>query len=181
MPSEFSSVNQFLNNFDGGARPNRYRVIITGQPAGAGAVPETIQFLCRASSIPASNLGVARVNYMGREAKISGDKVFEDWSITVYNNISWDTRGFFERWVNGMLNHQGNTTQFQNNDTYFADATVEQLDRNEATIAVYNMRGIWPTNLGDIQLAYDNNDTVEEFTVTFVVNWWTNVHTPDNA
>jgi len=30
MPSSFSSINQFFGHFDGGARPNRYRVRLNG-------------------------------------------------------------------------------------------------------------------------------------------------------
>lgn len=182
MPSAFSSVDRFLGRFDGGARPNRYRVRLSGAPlAGAGTVPDTVEFLCRSSSIPGSNLGVCRVMYMGREAKVSGDKTFDDWSITVYNNISWDLRSFFEKWINGMLNHEGNTTRFQEDAEFFGNAEVEQLDRNEKPIHTYQMKGIFPTVVGEIALAYDNNDTVEEFPVTFAVNWWESESTPNTA
>lgn len=182
MPSAFSSVDRFLGRFDGGARPNRYRVRLSGSPlAGAGTIPDTIEFLCRSTSIPASNLGMCRVMYMGREAKVSGDKTFDDWSITVYNNISWDLRGFFERWINGMLNHEGNTTSFQEDSTFFGNAEVEQLDRNEKAIQTYQMRGIFPISVGEIALAYDSNDQVEEFPVTFAVNWWESESTPNTA
>lgn len=51
----FSSVTNFLGQFEGGARPNRYRVRITGPQAGA-VVPEKLLFLCRAASIPASTI-----------------------------------------------------------------------------------------------------------------------------
>jgi hypothetical protein len=182
MPSNFSNLDKFLANFDGGARPNRYQVELSGVTlAGAGQVPQSLSFLCRSTSIPTSNLGICRVMYMGREAKISGDKVFDDWSITVYNNIDWDVRGFFERWVNGMLNHRGNTTKYQEDAEFFGNAKVMQLDRNENIIHTYEMKGVWPTSLGEIALAYDSNDLVEEFAVTFAVNWWTSDSTPDNA
>lgn len=182
MPSAFSSVNQFLATFDGGARPNRYRVRLTGSPlAGAGAVPNSISFLCRSTSIPSSILAPCVVAYMGREVKVSGDKTFDDWNIMVYNNIAWNLRAFFERWINGMLNHEGNTTRFQFNEDYFGRAEVEQLDRNEAVIHTYEVEGIFPTTVGEIALAYDDNNKVEEFPVTFAVNWWSSQSTPNTA
>lgn len=182
MPSAFSSVNQFLARFDGGARPNRYRVRLMGSPlAGAGSVPDSIEFLCRSAAIPSSILAPCIVNYMGREVKVSGDKTFDDWNISIYNNISWDLRGFFERWTNGMLNHEGNTTRFQEDGDFFGRAEVEQLDRNEKAIHTYRMEGIFPTSVGEIALAYDSNNLVEEFPVTFAVNWWESESTPNTA
>lgn len=169
--SQFSSVTAFLGQLEGGARPNRYRVRITGPQAGA-TVSEKLMFLCKAASIPSTEIGRCDVAYMGRNVKISGDKEFADWTITVYNDTTWDLRGEFERWMNGMLNHEGNVTAFQNARDYHADAKVEQLDRNEKVIQTYDLRAIFPMSIGEITLGYDQNNTVEEFQVTLAVNWW---------
>ena len=170
----FSDVSKFLANFDGGARPNRYRVTLDGTPGAAGKSPEQFQFLCRASSIPASTVAQCVVAYMGREVKVPGDRTFDDWSITVYNRKDFDLRIAFESWSNQMLNNYANVESGVINDEqdYFADATVDQLDRKDEVIQTYMMKGIWPTSIGDIALAYDSNNTVEEFQVTFAVQWW---------
>lgn len=169
--SQYSSVTHFLGQFEGGARPNRYRVRIVGPQAGA-TVPEKMLFLCKAAAIPASSIGPVEVAYMGRMVKIAGDKTFDDWTVTVYNDTTWDLRREFEIWMNGMLNHEANVTAFQNARDYHADGIVEQLDRNESVIQTYTMRAIFPTSVGEITLGYDNNNSVEEFQVTFAVNWW---------
>lgn len=36
----------------------------------------------------------------------------------------------------------------------------------------YKFYGVFPTNVSSIDLAYDSNDTVEEFTVELQVSWW---------
>lgn len=56
---------------------------------------------------------------------------------------------------------------------YFANAEVIQLDRENNPIKSYLFEGIWPTQLGEIQLGFDQNDMIEEFTVTLAVNYWT--------
>lgn len=169
----YSDVNSFLGVFDGGARPNRYLVNITALSApGVPSVPVTIQYLCKATSIPASTLGVAEVAYMGRSIKLSGDRTFDDWTISVYNRTDFDLRKFFEAWSNNMLQNFSNVTDFQEDSTYMADGEVQQLDRNEKPVNTYKFRKIFPTTVGDISLAYDSNNTVEEFTVTFAVNYW---------
>ena len=50
---------------------------------------------------------------------------------------------------------------------YQVDAFVDQLDRNGATIKSYTLRGAHPTTITGIPLAYDNNNAIETFDVTF--------------
>ena len=50
---------------------------------------------------------------------------------------------------------------------YQVDAFVDQLDRNGATIKSYTLRGVFPTEIGAIELDYGTNDAIEEFGVTF--------------
>jgi hypothetical protein len=182
MADSLAGVQKFLSNYKGGARPNRYRVQLGGGfLAGAGAVPKEMEFLCRSTAIPECSIGFAPVAYMGREIKVSGDKTFADWTVTVYNDLDWNTRSFFEKWVNGMLYHEGNITASMVHSTYFGNGKVIQLNRHDDPVpgATYKFEGIFPTTLGEIALAYDSNNTVEEFTVTFAVNWWENQNTPN--
>jgi hypothetical protein len=167
----YSDVSAFLGQFDGGARPNRYRVRINGPQAGA-TVPEKLMFLCRSASIPSSDIGIVEVPYMGRPIKVAGDKTFNDWTITVYNDTVWDLRSEFEKWMDGMLSHEANVSAHQNAADYLASGIVEQLDRNEAVIQTYRMSSIFPSSVGEITLSYDSATTVEEFSVTFAINWW---------
>ena len=50
---------------------------------------------------------------------------------------------------------------------------VEQLNKAGDTIKTYNFVGAFPTNVSAIELAYDANDTIEEFTVEFQIQYWT--------
>jgi len=50
---------------------------------------------------------------------------------------------------------------------------VSQMDRNDRTIRTYTLYDAWPTTLDAIDLAFDTNDTLEEFTVTFRFNYMT--------
>lgn len=169
----FSDVSKFLGQFDGGARPNRYRVTLVGSPGAAGAPPgEKFSFLCRSSSIPASTVQPCVVAYMGREIKVPGDRTIDDWSVTVYNTKDMGIRKYFETWSSNILKNFANITDGEEEDYWMSEAKVEQLDRGEKPTNTYKVKGIFPTSIGDIQLAYDSNNTVEEFTVTFAVNYW---------
>ena len=65
--------------------------------------------------------------------------------------------------INNMTDNEGLT----NPADYQVDAFVDQLDRNGATIKSYTLRGAYPTTIAAIDLDYGNNDTIEEFAVTF--------------
>lgn len=172
-----ANVNSFLANFTGGgARPNRYEVII-GFPNFIGLTDTTIQqkisFTCHATSLPGSELGVANVPYKGREIKIPGDRTFQDWNVNILIDSDFLGRDTFEKWSTGMLGNSTNLTKSNNELNtlqIFGQAQVRLLDRHDNVIKRYQITGIFPTNVEPIQLSYSNNNTVMEQGVTFAVN-----------
>lgn len=173
MPFQGASIQDFLGKFAGGARANRFSVEV--HRASTGGAFKDFQFLCKAASIPLSSIGVAEVAYMGRTIKVPGDKEFDDWTVTVYNDVNWNLRGEFEKWLNDILQHGANTTKMsEENEDYFGSAIVHQLDRKgeEIKAARYEFKNMFPTAVGEIELAWDNNNAIETFDVTFAINHW---------
>jgi hypothetical protein len=164
-------INDFVSNFQGGgARPNLYRVTINS-PFITNQRKNT--FMCKSASVPASAIGLADVSYMGRKIKIAGDKEFADWTASFYEDTDYSNRDSFERWVWAINAHELNTGVTNPRD-YYAEIVIEQLDRDGgATIQTYKLIDAFPTEVGDITLGYAENDTVEEFSVTFAMNYWT--------
>jgi hypothetical protein len=62
---------------------------------------------------------------------------------------------------------------------YFATAIVRQLDRDGNQLRAYRFEGIWPTTVDAIDLSFDSTDTVEEYGVTFAVQYWSAVDDGD--
>lgn len=154
----------------GGARSNLFRVLIN-YPLFAGGDAEETSFMCRASSLPGSTMEAIAVPFRGREVKVAGDRSFDIWSVTVYNDTNFGTRNAMERWMNGINAHQSNTG-FTNPIDYQTDLIVDQLDRDESVIKRYNLRGCFPTNISPIDLSYDQAAAIEEFSVDFQVQYW---------
>ena len=72
----------------GGARPNLFEVVFT-QDSLAGDAPwnaENFKFMCKASSLPASNIANIDVPFRGRIFKVAGDRTIETLSVTVIND-----------------------------------------------------------------------------------------------
>ena len=154
----------------GGARPNLFKATINF-PAYAQGDVEITSFMCKAAQLPSSIMAVVEIPFRGRQLKIAGDRTFESWSPTILNDTDFVVRNAMERWMNGINAHSANTGLVAPAD-YSADLVVEQLDRDETVLKRYNFRGCFPTNISAIDLAYETNDAIEEFTVDFQVQYW---------
>lgn len=154
----------------GGARPNLFKATINF-PGYAGGDVELTSFLCKAAQLPASQMAFFDVPFRGRQLKMAGDRTFEPWTVTIINDTDFGTRNAMERWMNGINGHQANTGLVNPID-YQADLIVEQLDRDGKSIKTYNFRGCFPTLVSAIDVNYETNDVIEEFTVEFQVQYW---------
>ena len=168
-----ANINDFKAKLaGGGARPNQFKVTMPFPGyAQVGGEIEDLAFLCRATVIPAMTVGNINVPFRGRQIKIAGDRTFEDWNVTVINDTDFKLRNAFERWQNG-INNMTDNEGLTNPVDYQVDAFVDHLDRNGNTIKSYTLRGLYPTIVSAIDLNYETNDVVEEFTATFAYQYF---------
>jgi hypothetical protein len=162
------NINDYKSNAlkGGGVRQNLFRVQT------ADKVDTNLAgFLIKSASLPAATVGEITVPYRGRVIKLPGDRTFEDWEITVISDSDMQLRSEFEKWHNELNNHLENKVDYE--DSLFQDWSVTQLDRAGEKIREYNLIGCWPKNLGAMEVAFDTNDTLAEFTVSLSYQYWT--------
>ena len=156
----------------GGARANQFMVTMGG--AGAVGLTNNFHFLCRSAQVPALTIGEVAVPYRGRVIYLAGDRTYDAWTVTIMNDRNYSVRAFLENWMDDMSDIGGTTkANAISAASYYANATVQQLDRNNKSIRTYKLEGLWPTTLDAIDLSYDANDAIEEFGATFRFNWMT--------
>ena len=156
----------------GGTRSNLFEVELAF-PAAInvdGNVLDKARFLVKAAALPASNVTPLEVAFRGRTLKLSGDRTFETWTITVINDTDFAIRSAFEKWSNYM-NRLSDNTGTTDPALYQADAFVYQLNRDGSILRAYHFYDTFPTSVGSINLAYDT-DSIQEFTVEMQVHWW---------
>ena len=170
------SISAFKNQLTGGgARSNLFEVDITF-PASVGPDKirdEKVNFLCKASEIPASNLGNIPVPYRGRVLPVAGDRTFDPWTVTIINDTDFLIRDAMERWSNSINDIQ--TAQGTiNPEDYQTQARVFQKSREgvgpgdtEKDLRIYKFEGIYPNVVSSIPLDFGATDQIEEFQVTF--------------
>ena len=154
----------------GGARPNLFKVTMAF-PSYVTADVSLASYMCKAATLPAGAIAAIAVPFRGRNLQVAGDRTFDPWSITVINDTDFNVRNSFEQWMNGINQHQENTGLTQPS-SYMADMIVEQLDKDGTSKKTYNIRGTFPTNLGAIEVSYEQENVIEEFTVELQVQYW---------
>jgi len=174
----------------GGARPNLFEASIPAYPAGvsnAGTLwnnttSRDFRFLCKAAQLPASTVAEVPIPFRGRILKVAGDRTFEPWTVTIINDEDFNLRSAFEAWMNS-INDLSHATGITNPESYMCNGYIAQLGRGNArnsttheqnnkeqqVLRSYKFTGMFPTEVGAIDLSYDSTDTIEEFTVTFQV------------
>jgi len=163
-----ATIDQFKAQLiGGGPRANRFKVFIPR----AG---NKIEFLCKAANIPAGTLGEVIVPFRGHNLKLAGERTFEDWQITVINDVEFSVRSGLEAWqeeIQAMDSGEGATST----DYLISRAFVEQLNKDDSVLARYEFFNMFPKNIGAIELSYDTVDALEEFTVDFTFSHWERV------
>ena len=172
----------------GGARPNLFEVELATLPDGV-SWPENAQrtftYLCKAATLPASNIAQIDIPFRGRIFKVAGDRTVEPWSVTVINDENFEIRNAMEQWVEKMAKLSDNIGNV-NPNAYMVNAKVFQLGRGSSpgtagntavdngeansVLKEYEFIDIFPTAVSPIDLSYDSSDAIEEFTVEFQVN-----------
>ena len=185
--AEFNVANFRSQMVGDGARPNLFSCTIpdlTVNVNGETGSEVAFNFMCRAAQLPGSTVNSIPVNYFGRELKFSGNRVFSEWTVTIINDEDFQLRTAFERWAN-VISKLDDATGVTNPSSYMTEAYVQQLGRgaerfattNEggqsAVLRTYKFFDIFPTNISQIALSYDSGDTLEEFTVSFDVQYYT--------
>ena len=169
------------------ARPNLFQVDLAF-PSGIinnASLVNLGKFTVRAANLPSSQIGVIEVPFRGRVLKIAGDRTFEPWTITVQNDSNFALRNAFELWASSIQSYNENFTSAaglgdQDDSTgYFADMSVHQLARDikdgekPKVLKSYKFYNVFPSNIAAIDLAFGNNDAIEEFTVELQTQYWT--------
>lgn len=170
------NVQEFRSQLQGdGARPNLFQVSLPfpafSQP---GNSQSKISFMCRSAQLPGSTVNTVPLNYFGRELKFAGNRVFQDWTITIINDEDFQIRNSFERWLNGINSHGLNVRSLAATTPsgYTVDAGVTQYGKSGDILKNYKFIGVFPTDVSPIDVDWGANDQIEEFSVTLSYQWW---------
>lgn len=154
----------------GGARPGLFQVELFA-PFLNNASTSKFTFTCKGASLPAATVGSIDVGYFGRKIKISGDRTFSDWSVSVFNDEDFLARSMFEQW-SSYLNTMITNVRELPEGLYKADMTVKQFGKQGDILREYVVVGAFPTSVDAINLNWDTQNQIEEFNVSLAYDYW---------
>lgn len=169
------NINQFKQNFRGGARKNKFRVAINEDGFVLGSKFSDI--LVQATSIPSFTIEDIEVPSLAGIIKVAGKRTVNDWDVSIIldEDLSENGIDLLEQWqfkARQMISAEGSNDVRLNspsNVNYKTDATLYQLDQKGNTIASYRLEGIWPKEIGERSFDY-NDDEIVTCDVTFAVD-----------
>ena len=172
----------FQKAIKGGVRPNLFEVL-HGFPT--GVTPPSISgvetggevtYMCKAAALPATNVGTVELPFRGRVIKVPGDRTYETWTGTFYMDDAFELRSAYEKWIE-LTNGVDTNTAAAGVGDCLIDVVVNQLDKFEGSpdklsiIRSYKLVSAFPVSVSQVSVAYDNNDSYEEFDVEFAYQY----------
>ena len=180
-----ANLTSFKGKIGYGVRPNLFMVQVTNLEENLNESDKVngsdadFTFLCRSAGIPASTIGTVEVPFRGRVIKLPGDRTFESWTITVMADEDMSVRGYFEKWMEKLNKHEngaGYTADFAStlkvSQLARGTSASDALKDPHSVVRSYDFYNAFPTNIAQIDLSYDNNNTIAEYTVEFQYDWW---------
>ena len=185
-------ILEFQKAIRGGVRPNLFSVSHAwptsntdlSEPTIAGVAASknsAVTYMCKSAALPATNVGTVELPFRGRVIKVPGDRSYETWTGTFYMDDAFALRSAYEKWIELTNAVDKNTASADIVDTW-VDIQVTQLDKfggdgaadgKLTELRTYNLVSAWPVSVSQISLAYDNNDSYEEFDVEFAYQYHT--------
>jgi hypothetical protein len=101
--------------------------------------------------------------------KVAGVRQYPDWSTTIINDEDFAVRRALEAW-HGAINSSENN--LRTTASYRTTATVQQFGKDGGIVRTYTIVNCWPVNISSIELSWENEAQIEEFTVTWAFDYW---------
>ena len=174
-----ATIYQFRDALNASARPNQFQVHITFPKGVADTkVVEAATHLTCQGSIPQSTIEDIQIMYRGKQYHEAGERTYSPWQCQIYNSANFKVRSALERWSHTILAAESTAGNDRPRD-YKQNVEIKQLDRNGHVLRTYKLIGAYPQEVGEIQLDFSQGNTVEQFSCTFVYDYFT-VHDGSN-
>lgn len=175
--ADFSSN---LNKF-GTIQTNKFLIEIPApRILGPSRLDEVILYRASSARIPGVTFDFQRVfRYgIGPEQKIPTNVHVTDISINFVDTVKNDIWKRFAVWFNGIFDFTGRSggsqasykTEYK--DYYVTDVRIYLFDNEAILRNVVVLKDAFPTNLGDVNVSWSDNNKLYEFTVGFAFKEW---------
>lgn len=169
-----ASITQFASQLNTSARPNQFRVLITfpgGIDNAIDALNAAVYLTCQ-GSVPQSTIEDIQIMFRGKQYHEAGERTYSPWTCQIYNSSDFKVRRALEQWSHSIL--AAESTAGEDRPRLYKKAVeIQHLDRNGHVLRTYILHGAYPQEVGEIQLDFSQGNTIEQFSCTFVYDYFT--------
>jgi hypothetical protein len=168
-----AGIQDFIDNFNGGTRKNRFKVTLIGSPNQADDLVD--DFHIQAAAMPASIITTNPIDYQGRKILYPGDRIysadgFNVWTMTVLDDIGsdnlWQKFHDWSNQINGHDTNAGDTVGITDAQIIVEQLNLNQEGANGGVIKRAKLFGCWPQSVGPIEMEMQARDQYNSFDVT---------------
>ena len=179
--SSFPAVSAFkVTLLDGGQRPSLFtmQLVFPESVDVGGRAGETSRFHIKMAEIPPAIMNPIIVKFGGREVKYATTRQYQPITVTIINDEQFTVRKGLQDWFDQMNDPKLNTTTRYANiagagvDSYASRASIVQYSKAGNISKIYTLNDLFPTNIGAIQLSWDNESAIGEYTCEFQYQDW---------
>lgn len=133
-------------------------------PKVMGKSAESVLLYCKSASVPGVNIASSPERLTGEVREIPYDRNYGAANLAFWNRADFDTRNYFERWIDGIQDPQ--TRELAYFDDYRTDVKITVLDKMDKPRYEVTLFDAHPKNIGMLSL---DNETpgAMTFDVTF--------------
>lgn len=186
MAFKIQDIVSAMNKRGGLTRPSHFVVTITPPKSfSAAGFARDAMFFCDTANLPG-------MNYSSMEAKPLGygtaetrplDNKFNDVTCTFMVDSNGSVFNFFHKWVCLIQNFGKDTTgnqygsglaygEFAYPDEYEGTVDITHYDVTSKEVISYKLIRAFPIQVGDIQVGWEQNDSITRLPVVFAYNNW---------
>ena len=159
------TTNNIQQKLGYGARVNKFHCSF---PSIGDSEEENMTYFLQSVDTPEKSIGEIVVNHQGLTYKLPGDITVSPVTLTFRVDQNMKSYNYMNLWINlivdSLTNSRGLLSEVQKN------LLLHQDGPNNEIVATWDMKGVFPTNVGPISYDADSVDTIGQFTVTFAIN-----------
>lgn len=178
------SIDQFVSELNIGnvSRLTHFTVLVSGPPILQGINQEyDMTFRCDAVTEPGRTISMASdmYHYGLHNHRASGSEI-STISLTIILSEDHREREYFERWQDlivgnyrsGQLSTQMYDLEYY--DNYVGTMQIYRYDDSGVVTRIIKCKEVFPIDIGDIELAWDNGNNIARLTVKMQIKYYIN-------
>lgn len=153
----------------GQSKPNLFEIYLSAPNVAANIASKGLSRLyCKAGQIPGVSLNYIEVPYQGTRINVPTQRFYNEWTVTIINDRQYALRSILEGWVNSISDSQGKQNR-NLQQGILQDMWVVQYSNEIVPLPIqtYFVRDAFPADISPIDIAWDQNDSTQDYTVTF--------------